>query len=68
MKTIKGNITIFLACAFVFAVSAEASLLYNDPNAMTGFAGKTSFDITVSDVSLKANVDYAVYAPAHIQA
>jgi hypothetical protein len=66
MKTIKGNITVFLACAitsaFVFAASAEASL-YNDPNAMTGFAGTTSFDITVSDVSLKADVEYAVYAP-----
>ena len=67
MKTIKGNITIFLACAitcaFVFAVSAKASLLYNDPNAMTGFAGTTAFSITVSTVSLKGNIDYAVYAP-----
>ncbi|MGD0784596.1 MAG: hypothetical protein ABR969_02155 [Sedimentisphaerales bacterium] len=62
MKTIKGNITIFLACAitcaFVFAVSAEASLC-NDPNAMTGFTGRTSFDIMISE----ADVYYAVYAP-----
>ena len=66
MKTIKGNITIFLACAltcaFVFAVSAKASLC-NDTNAMTGFTGTTSFDITVSNVSLNADVEYAVYAP-----
>ncbi len=63
MKTIKGNITIFLACAFVFAVSAKASLLNNDPNAMTGFAGTASFDITVSTANLKADIEYAVYAP-----
>jgi hypothetical protein len=62
MKTIKGNITIFLACAFVFAVSAKASLC-GDPNAMTGFTGTTSFDITVSNISLNADVEYAVYAP-----
>jgi hypothetical protein len=62
MKTIKGNIIIFFACAFVFAVSAKASL-NNDPNAMTGFTGTAAFNITVSTVSLKGNIDYAVYAP-----
>jgi hypothetical protein len=62
MKTIKRNITIFLACAFVFAASAKASL-FGDPAAMTGFTGTTAFNITVSTVILKGNIDYAVYAP-----
>jgi hypothetical protein len=62
MKTIKRNITVFFTCAFVFAASAEASL-FNDPAAMTGFAGTTAFNVTASTVSLKGNIDYAVYAP-----
>jgi hypothetical protein len=66
MKTTKANITFFLACAitcaFVFAASAEASLI-GDTAAMTGFTGTISFSITVSTVSLKGNINYAVYAP-----
>jgi hypothetical protein len=69
MKTIKANITIFLVCAFVFAASAETTLsgdpaaITGDPAAITDFTGMASFDITVSTVNLKADIEYAVYAP-----
>lgn len=58
-----GTKTIFLlAWAAVFAVCADASL-YNDPAAMAGYADRTSINITQSDIELKVDVEYAVYAP-----
>jgi hypothetical protein len=64
MKSIKAEIIFFLACAAVFTACADASLyLCNDPVAIAGYTDRISFDITWSGVKLKADVDYAVYAP-----
>ena len=60
MKNARIKASIFLV--FFFALIAKGSL-YNDSAAMTGFADRVSFDITLSGVELKADVEYAVYAP-----
>jgi hypothetical protein len=62
MKDIKVKTILFLGCAAVFTACADASL-YKDPAAMTGFTDRISFYITLSGVELKADVEYAVYAP-----
>lgn len=56
------NTIFLLVFIFIFAVCTDASL-YNDPAAMTGYTNKTSFDITLLGIELKADVEYAVYAP-----
>jgi hypothetical protein len=66
MKNIKTKAILLFVCVSVFAVCAEASL-FNDPAAMTGFTNKTSFSITMSGKTLKADVEYAVYAPGDYQ-
>ncbi|MCX5633143.1 MAG: hypothetical protein NTW93_05685 [Phycisphaerae bacterium] len=62
MKNIKAKIIFLFVCVSVFAVCAEASL-YNDSDAMADFKNKTSFSITMSGKTLKADVEYAVYSP-----
>ncbi|MGB8226429.1 MAG: hypothetical protein WCE45_06145 [Sedimentisphaerales bacterium] len=66
MKNIKTKTILLFVCVSIFAVCAEASL-YNDPNAMADFKNKTSFSITMSGKTLKADVEYAVYAPGDYQ-
>jgi hypothetical protein len=61
MKNIWGK-TILLAFVAVFAVCADASL-YNDLAAIAGYAGRTSINIIQSDIELKVDVEYVVYAP-----
>jgi len=56
------NTIFLLVFIFIFAVCTDASL-YNDPAAMPGYTNKTSFDITLLGIELKADVEYAVYAP-----
>ena len=60
MKNARITTGVFLV--FFFALITEGSL-YNDPAAMTGFADRTSFDITLPGIRLQADVEYAVYAP-----
>lgn len=62
VKNIKAITVILFVCVSVFAVCVKASL-YNDPAAMTGFTNRTSFSITMSGSVLKADVEYAVFAP-----
>ena len=62
MKNIGAKTIFLLACAVVFAACADASL-YSDPAAMAGYTGRTSINIIQSGVELKADVEYAVYAP-----
>jgi len=64
MKNTKTKTILLFVCVSVFAVCAKASL-FNDPAAMTGFTNKTSFSITMSGSVLKADVEYAVYAPGN---
>ncbi len=62
MRNIKAKSIILFICVVVFTVCDGASL-YNDPAAMAGYAGSTSINVTQLDVELKADVEYAVYAP-----
>jgi hypothetical protein len=60
LKNARIKASVFLG--FFFALIAEGSLC-DDSAAMTGFAGLTSFNITLSEIELKVDVEYAVYAP-----
>ncbi len=57
--------TIFAAAVAVLLLGARAfgALLVGDPNSMTGWNGTVNFDTTFSIYTVKAEVDYAVYAP-----
>ena len=62
MKNIKAKTIFLLAWTTAFAV-CDGAWLYNDPAAMAGYAGSTSVTVTQSGIELKAEVEYAVYAP-----
>ena len=57
--------TIFAAAAAVLLTGARAfsALLVGDVNAMTGWSGTVNFDAAQAPFTMKAEVDYAVYAP-----
>ncbi len=61
MKNIKAGTTLLLACLAVFAACVDASL-YNDTQALAGYAGRTSIIVFQSAIELKVDVEYAVYA------
>ncbi len=62
--------TIFAAAAAVLLTGARAfsALLVGDVNAMTGFNGTVNFDAVQVPFTMKAEVDYAVYAPGQFNA
>lgn len=62
MKSLRSKTNFICACVLIFTVYAEASL-FSDPAAMPGFHSETSFNISSLGSTLKADVEYAVYAP-----
>ncbi|MFV2074191.1 MAG: hypothetical protein ACC742_16305, partial [Thermoanaerobaculales bacterium] len=58
------TLVLILAAVWMLGVnSGGAGVLATDPAAMGAWQGTRLFDQTVFTVNLKANVDYAVYAP-----
>lgn len=62
MGHLKSNLIILLVSIFVCTAVANASL-YNDPAAISGYTGISTFAITQSGSTLIVNVEYAVYSP-----
>ncbi|MDD5134711.1 MAG: hypothetical protein PHP01_04815, partial [Phycisphaerae bacterium] len=61
MKLFKLTAIIFFA-SISFSLCANGSL-YNDPAAMAGFTGTTTFNLSQASSILNVDVEYAVFAP-----
>jgi hypothetical protein len=51
------------AAATLWGTRAYSAILATDANAMTGFHGTQDFSTSIGTLSMKGEVDYAVYAP-----
>src|SRR2546426_12007332 len=65
MRDMSPRKMILAAAAAVLLLGARAfsALLVGDANAMTGWNGTVNFDTVIAPFTMKAEVDYAVYAP-----
>ena len=51
------------AAAMLWGTKAFSAILATDANAMAGFHGTQDFSTTIASLSMKGEVDYAVYEP-----
>ncbi len=51
------------AAAMLWSTRAFSAILATDANAISGFNGTQDFSTSISGLSMKSEVDYAVYAP-----
>jgi len=51
------------AAAMLWSTRAFSAILATDANAISGFHGTQDFSTSISGLSMKGEVDYAVYAP-----
>jgi hypothetical protein len=51
------------ASVLLLGANAYSALLVGDSNAMAGWNGTVNYDVAVAQYTMKADVDYAVYAP-----
>jgi len=55
------------AAAMLCSTRAFSAILATDANALSGFHGTQDFSVSISSLSMKGEVDYAVYAPGQFK-
>jgi hypothetical protein len=55
------------AAATLWGTKAYSAILATDANAISGFHGTQDFSTTIGSLSMKGEVDYAVYAPGQFK-
>src|SRR3954469_23549171 len=55
------------AAATLWGTKAYSAILASDANAISGFHGTQDFSVAMAGLSMKGEVDYAVYAPGQFK-
>ena len=63
----RKTIIIAAAAAMLWGTKAFSAILATDANAIPGFHGTQDFSTSIASLSMKGEVDYAVYAPGQFK-
>jgi len=63
----RKTIIIAAAAAMLWSTKAFSAILATDANAIAGFHGTEDFSTAIASLSMKGEVDYAVYAPGQFK-